>query len=67
MTGAFTVSEYDAELALAQFAVTARDEVDMDLLNYTLVQVVDQTMQPETLSLWFPPVSKDGKDIYKIG
>ena len=63
----FYRKRYDADLALAQFAVTARDEVDMDLLNYTLVQVVDQTMQPETLSLWFPPVSKDGKEIYKIG
>jgi len=48
----FYRKKYDAEQALAQFAATARDEVDMDQLNTALLQVVDETMQPESISLW---------------
>jgi hypothetical protein len=44
--------KYDAEQALGQFATTVRDEVDMDLLNAALLQVVEETMQPEGISLW---------------
>jgi len=44
--------KYDAEQALAQFAATARDEVDIDQLNTALLQVVEQTMQPESVSFW---------------
>jgi MFS family permease len=48
----FYRKKYDAEQALAQFAATARDEVDMDQLNAALLQVVEQTVQPESVSLW---------------
>ena len=48
----FYRKKYNAEQALAQFAATARDEVDMDQLNAALLQVVEQTMQPESVSLW---------------
>jgi len=48
----FYRKKYNAEQALAQFAATARDEVDMDHLNAALLQVVEQTMQPERVSLW---------------
>lgn len=48
----FYRKKYDAEHALAQFAATARDEVDMDQLNAALLHVVEQTMQPESISLW---------------
>ncbi|MGD2156511.1 MAG: hypothetical protein PVG14_01855 [Anaerolineales bacterium] len=44
--------KYDAEQTLAQFAATARDEVDMDMLTSTLLSVVEDTMQPERVSLW---------------
>jgi len=48
----FFRKKYDAEQALAQFAVVARDEVDMDQLNAALLQAVEETMQPEKISLW---------------
>jgi hypothetical protein len=42
----------DAAQALARFANTARDEVDLDALKGELVGVVGETMQPEHVSLW---------------
>jgi hypothetical protein len=44
--------KYDATQTLAQFATTARDEVDLDHLTDELVRVVDKTMQPESVSIW---------------
>jgi hypothetical protein len=44
--------KYDAEQALAQFAVTARDEVDQESLTAALVAVVQEMIQPEKASLW---------------
>jgi MFS family permease len=44
--------KYDAELALAQFAITARDEVDQENLTAALVGVIQETVQPENASLW---------------
>jgi hypothetical protein len=44
--------KYNAEQILASFAQTARDEVDMEKLTAELVHVVQETMQPETVSLW---------------
>jgi hypothetical protein len=48
----FYRKKYDAEQTLAQFAATARDEVDMDKLTDTLLVVVEETLQPERASLW---------------
>lgn len=48
----FYRKKYNAELALAQFAATARDEVDMEKLSSALFKVVEDTMQPEHASLW---------------
>jgi hypothetical protein len=44
--------KYDAAQTLAQFAATARDEVDMETLSAALLGVVEQTMQPQQFSLW---------------
>lgn len=44
--------KYDAELALAGFASTVRDEVDLDQLISALTEVAQVTMQPRTTSLW---------------
>ncbi len=48
----FFRSKYDAEKALAQFADAARNETDIKCLNEALLEVVQETVQPESVSLW---------------
>jgi hypothetical protein len=47
--------KYDAQKVLAQFAVTARDETNLDSLTQELIRVTDETMQPERVELWLKP------------
>ena len=51
--------KYDAEKVLTQFATTARDETDLDRLTAELMRVVQETMQPEHVSVWLRPVGDD--------
>jgi hypothetical protein len=44
--------KYDAEQTLAQFAVLARDEVDVEKLKAALIGAVQETMQPRSVSVW---------------
>jgi hypothetical protein len=44
--------KYDAAKTLAAFSATLRSEVDLDQLREQLVAVVQETMQPEYVSLW---------------
>jgi hypothetical protein len=46
--------KYDAVQILARFAQTARDEVDIDSLAYSILEVVEETLKPERTSLWLP-------------
>jgi len=48
----FYRKKYNAEQALTKFAAIARDEVDIDRLTTSLLGVVEETIQPETTSLW---------------
>ncbi|NUM47758.1 MAG: hypothetical protein HUU38_23885, partial [Anaerolineales bacterium] len=48
----FYRKKYNAEQALAKFAAIARDEVDMDKLTAALLEVVQETMQPEKTLIW---------------
>jgi hypothetical protein len=48
----FYRQKYDAQQVLAQFAQTARDETDLDALTAELTHVVQETLQPEQISVW---------------
>jgi hypothetical protein len=43
---------YDAEKALAEFASAARSETDLAQLSSRLTSTVQETLQPEQVSLW---------------
>jgi hypothetical protein len=51
----FFRKKYDAQRVLAQFALTARDETDLDALTGELARVVQETLQPEGVSVWLTP------------
>jgi hypothetical protein len=51
----FYRQKYDAQQVLAQFAQTARHEVSLDALTAELSYVVQETMQPERISIWLKP------------
>jgi hypothetical protein len=48
----FFRAKYNAANTLASFATTARDEVDLEKLSLSLMQAVNETMQPEQAWLW---------------
>ncbi len=47
--------KYDAAKVVAAFSATLRQEVDLDQLREQLLAVVQETMQPASLSLWLLP------------
>jgi hypothetical protein len=48
----FYRQKYDAEKSLAIFSAKARQEVNLDELSDELLHVIQETMQPEQMSLW---------------
>ncbi|RLT39980.1 MAG: hypothetical protein DWI57_09280 [Chloroflexi bacterium] len=48
----FFRQKYDAQQVLAAFAITARDETDLAALTGELQRVVQETLQPEGISIW---------------
>jgi hypothetical protein len=52
--------KYDAAKTLAAFGVTARDEVELDKLTSELLNVVNETMQPASVSLWLRDFNAKG-------
>ncbi|MCB8928148.1 MAG: hypothetical protein H6652_21290 [Ardenticatenaceae bacterium] len=59
----FFRQKYNAQQVLAQFAQTARDEVEMEQLTAVLLQVVQTTIQPEQISLWLKPGQRNERKV----
>jgi hypothetical protein len=59
----FYRSRYSAAQTLTRFAETARDDLDLDGLASRLVHVVEETMQPEHVSVWLKPAG--GETVYR--
>ncbi len=56
----FYRKKYDIQRVLGRFALAARDETDIDVLSAELVDVVQETIQSEELSLWIRPLRTSG-------
>ena len=54
--------KYDAAKIVAAWSRTLRQEVDLDQLRGQLLAVVQETMQPASLSLWIFPVKRQAAE-----
>jgi hypothetical protein len=50
----FARRRYDAQLALEAFAARLRDQVDLEQIRESLIDTVEETVQPDGATLWFP-------------
>jgi hypothetical protein len=48
----FYRNAYDAQKKLENFSNVMRDQVDLDQVTHHLLETVDETMHPETISFW---------------
>jgi hypothetical protein len=56
----FFRKKYDAEKIVAEFGARLREEVELDDLQAQIVAVVEETLQPEVVSLWLRKPEKQG-------
>lgn len=54
----FNRQRYNAQQVLQDFTRTVRDETNLDRLTGHLLQVVDETMQPRSSSLWLRDLTR---------
>ncbi len=57
----FNRKKYDAQKVLEKFSQTVRDETDLEKLTGELINVVHETMQPRSVTLWLKK-DKSSKD-----
>ena len=57
----FNRKKYNAQQVMEKFAQTVRDETDIDKLTAELVNVVQETMQPKSVSLWLKKEERGNK------
>jgi hypothetical protein len=58
----FNRRRYDAARTIQAFSARLREQVDLDTLTGELLAVVEQTMQPTSVSLWLRPSSSASQD-----
>jgi hypothetical protein len=58
----FNRRRHDAARTIAAFSSRLRQQVDLDTLTAELLAVVDQTMQPTSVSLWLRPSVSASQD-----
>ena len=51
----FNRGKYDAAKTIEGFSARLRDEIDLDTISAEVLAVVDQTMQPTSVSFWLRP------------
>jgi hypothetical protein len=51
--------KYDAARTIAAFSASLRQEVDLDQLHEQLLAIVQETMQPASISLWIRPLKHE--------
>ena len=51
----FNRRKYNAAQTIQAFSSRLREQIDLDTLSTELLAVVDQTMEPTRVSLWFRP------------
>jgi hypothetical protein len=56
----FNRRRYDAVKTIQAFSVRLREQVDLDTLTAELLAVINQTMEPTSVSLWLRPPSQSG-------
>ena len=53
--------KYDAQKVLERFGTTARDKVELEKLTSELLNVVNEKMQPASVSLWLKSTDDQGR------